>query len=468
MSITSLGKQSIIYGAGTILGRLVTFLLIPVYTNALTTEHYGIISLIYTFLGFMNVILHYGLDASLLKNYVPADSNKKKAILTNAYISFLITGILFFIILFILKDYISIFLFGINSAKIAIIVSGFLFFDLLWSIHLLILRANEKPIKFILSNILNVTLLITLNIHFVINMQLGVLGVVLSNLIASAILFFVTLPIILYNIKINTLSFSLWKKLMKFGMPFLPAGIFSMILELSDRYILKYLTNIETVGLYNAGYKFGMIILILVTAFNMGWQQFFLKTKKNIQHIPKITTYFISILCFFWIFLLIWMGTIITIQVGDFLLLGAEYWESIKIIPIIAGAYIFQGVYVLQLPPIYLEEKSYFLIIVRGAGALINIILNFILIPKIGIMGAAISTLLAFFSMATILFYINKTIINIYYEWTKIGFLILICSLFILIIVNYDLSIINKILLTTAYPLLLVILKITPINKIKL
>ena len=104
MSIKSLGKQSLIYGVGHVVARSVTFLLLPLYTNIFSLEDYGIISLIYTFLGFLNVILHYGLDASLLKHYVPADQEDKKSILTNTYASFMVTTIVFIIIMILLRN----------------------------------------------------------------------------------------------------------------------------------------------------------------------------------------------------------------------------------------------------------------------------------------------------------------------------------------------------------------------------
>ena len=99
----SLGKESLIYGVGHIITRSITFLLLPIYTNAFSLEDYGILSLIYTFLGFMNVILHYGLDASLLKHYVPADQEDKKSILTNTYASFMVTTIVFIITILIIS-----------------------------------------------------------------------------------------------------------------------------------------------------------------------------------------------------------------------------------------------------------------------------------------------------------------------------------------------------------------------------
>ena len=135
MSVKSLGKESLIYGVGHIITRSIAFLLLPIYTNAFSLEDYGILSLIYTFLGFMNVILHYGLDASLLKHYVPADQEDKKSILTNTYASFMVTTIVFIIIMILLRNHVSELLFGVNLLKITLLVLGILFFDVLWAIQ---------------------------------------------------------------------------------------------------------------------------------------------------------------------------------------------------------------------------------------------------------------------------------------------------------------------------------------------
>jgi len=92
--IKALSWQTVIYGTGHILSRLVTFLLLPLYTNIFDAAEYGVISLAYTFMGFMGVILHYGLDAALLKRYVQADQAERPRYLTTAYCSFLITSLL--------------------------------------------------------------------------------------------------------------------------------------------------------------------------------------------------------------------------------------------------------------------------------------------------------------------------------------------------------------------------------------
>jgi len=461
MSLKLLGKQSLIYGAGHVAARGVTFLLLPLYTNVFSLEDYGIISLIYTFLGFMSVILHYGLDASLLKHYVPAGREDRKTILSNAYFSFILTTTLFFIILVVFRNGISEILFGSSLSNITTMVAGILFFDVLWSIHVLLLRAEGRPIYFNIISILNVLLTLILNILFVVQLKLGIYGVLLGNLIASGCIFFITLPIILKRSSIKSLSLKYWKKMMKFGVPFLPAGIFSMILELSDRYILRYLTDIETVGLYNAGYKLGLLILLIVMGFNMAWQPYFLKKEmEERKYIADVTTLFLAVLGFLWILLLLWSETMVKMKFGDFSFFGEQYWEAASIVPIIGLAYVFHAGYLIQLPGVYLLEKTGWIPWVRGLGALSNIILNFLFIPEYGITGAASATCLSFILMVVIFYFINRSIFPILYQWRKLGIIIFTIGVIVLFHFNFVLVSNEKIVVCVFYPIILTLTKV--------
>ena len=468
MSIKSLGSQSLIYGAGHVAARGVTFLLLPIYTNIFSLEDYGIISLIYTFLGFMNVVLHYGLDASLLKHYMPADSEERKTILSNAYGSFLITTILFSLLLIIFRNNVSGLLFGINLPNITLLVVGILFFDVLWSIHVLILRAEERPVYFSIISFLNVLSTLALNILFVIYLELGIYGVLLSNLITSGVIFLITFPIILKRSSIKSLSLKYWKKMMKFGVPFLPAGIFSMILELSDRYILRYLTDIETVGLYNAGYKLGLLILLIVMGFNMAWQPYFLKKEKEERkYIADVTTLVFAVLGFLWILLLLWSDTMVKMKFGDFSFFGEQYWEATSIVPIIGLAYVFHAGYLIQLPGVYLLEKTGWIPWVRGLGALSNIILNFLFIPEYGIVGAASATCLSFILMAVIFYFINRSVFPILYQWRKLGIIIFTIGVIIIFHFNFVLVSSEKIVVCVFYPIILTLTKVVRWDQFK-
>ena len=455
MSIKLLGKQSLIYGLGHVAVRGATFLLLPLYTNIFTPEEYGIISLAYMFLGFMNIILHYGLDASLLKHYVPANKQERKAITTNAYTSIFITNLAFIILLILLQHQISRLLFGIVYPQIITTIAGILFFDILWAIHVLIIRAEGRPVYFTVINFSNVSISLGLNLFFVLQLQMGMLGVLLSNLITSVFIFCITIPIIISRFSYSTLSIQKWKQLMHFGLPFFPAGIFAMILELSDRYILRYLSGIDIVGLYNAGYKLGMLMMLVVMGFNMAWQPFFLKKEKTERdYIAKVTTLIMALLCFILILLTIWIDDLVQIQLFGISFFGEQYWSSTKIVPVIALAYLFHAAYLLQLPGVYLMEKSSWIAWIRGLGAISNVVLNFTLIPHFGILGAATATCSSFILMAFVIFMVNRRIFVIHYEWKNI-FVIFVSALGLYFLsINFDLSFMQKILMSLSFPVI--------------
>ena len=136
--------------------------------------------------------------------------------------------------------------------------------------------------------------------------EMGVYGVLLSNFIISSILFIITIPFVYNRINFSKASLAVWRTMMKFGLPFLPSGIFAMMMELADRYILKQMTDLYMVGIYGSGYKLGMLMMLIVMGFNMAWQPFYLKTGKQDENKPlysRINTYVFTFLGFIWIIL---------------------------------------------------------------------------------------------------------------------------------------------------------------------
>lgn len=242
-----------------------------------------------------------------------------------------------------------------------------------------------------------------------------------------------------------------------------------MILELSDRYVLRYLTDVGTVGLYSAGYKLGMLMMLVVMGFNMAWQPYFLKKEvQDRDYITKVTTITLTGLGFLFILIILWIDTIVTFEIGSFSPIGSEYWSATQIVPLIALAYIFHAAYLLQLPGVYLLEKSFWIPWIRGVGAVSNIALNFLLIPIYGIMGAATATCISFILMAVILFMVNKRFFPVNYEWNKI--LIIGSTVFLIWLLQstYEFSVIVNLLLTAVYPLSVILFRVVNYKSILL
>jgi len=456
--IINLSKNTLIYGLGHILARIVTFLLLPLYTNVFTPDEYGIISLAYVIMGFMSVVMHYGLDAALMKRYVQSDLIKKTVYFSSAWVSFFVTSISFGLIITLLRKFISPILLGVNDDRLILLVGWIIALDVMWSIPQLIFRAEEKPLAYIALSMTNVIGSLILNILFVLQFKMGVYGVLLSNFIISTILFISTIPFIYSRINFKKSSIYSWTKMMKFGLPLLPSGIFAMMMELADRYILKEMTDLYTVGIYSSGYKLGMLMMLIVMGFNMAWQPFFLKIGENDKYKPlyaRINTYVFALLGFIWVILLLWVDNIVRMKFGSISLFGEQYWTSALIAPWVSLGYVFYGLYLLQLPGVFHQEKSLWIAISRAIGAISNIIFNIYLIPKYGGQGAAIATCISFIIMFIVMFIINIRLFPILYEWARIIRIIFTMGIIFILysISSHDYT--NKYLLTLYYPLAL-------------
>ena len=420
MSIKSLGKESLIYGIGHVMARMVTFLLLPLYTHYFTPDQYGIISLSYAFIGFALILYRYGMDTALMKYAVQETGLERKKHITVVLISQLITSLIFSLILYSLRKYFAPYVIGLDRPDWITFLSIILFLDSLWNLPLLILRSENKAIPFISFSLFNVLSTMLLNIYFVIKMEYGVEGVFLSNIISSLIVLIFSLPIIYKNLSIRTFEFKILKRVLHFGLPFLPAGFFTMIMELSDRYLVGSMMSIEDVGLYSAGKKLGMLGLTVVMGFNMGWTPYFLNRGQSDgakKEFSNIATFFIGGLGFTCLLMILWLPEIMRFSLFGKSLIGKEFWGCEKIVNSILLGYFFFGCYLIQLPGVYIKEITNWIPLFRIIGALTVIIASFLLIPIFGSIGAAYSIVLAFFFMSLSINIKLKNIYPISYNW---------------------------------------------------
>ena len=145
MSIKVLGKESLIYGTGHVLARLITFFLLPIYTHVFSPEEYGVVSLAYAFMGFSMMFYRYGMDTALMKYSVQLSSDNKTTYISSIYILQLLSSIIFSAVLYFVRDYVSEPLLGVGNTDWIIILAGILMLDNLWNHHVLLLRAENRP-----------------------------------------------------------------------------------------------------------------------------------------------------------------------------------------------------------------------------------------------------------------------------------------------------------------------------------
>ena len=451
MSIKSLGKQSLVYGIGHVLARLITFLLLPLYTNTFNQEEYGAISLAYAFIGFALIIYRHGMDTALMKFSVQTAGDERIKYITTIILSQTLTGILFTFLIYITRSYTAIWVIGTDRPEWMMFLCVILFLDCMWNLPLLILRSEERAVPFISLSLINVITTMALNIIFVVYKGQGIEGVFRANIIASGLAFLLSTPIIFNRTNLSFFDKEILKKIFHFSLPFLPAGIFTMVMELSDRYILEWLIGTAEVGLYSAGKKMGMLGLTVVMAFNMGWTPYFLKRGKepgSKSEFAKITTYFLGFMSYVCIIVSLWIADLMKLSINGSNLIGPEFWDSQPIVKLILFGYFFFGVYVVQLPGVYIKEITNWVPVFRLTGAITLIISCILLIPYMGYLGAAYSVVIAFFMMTISIYTKTNKLYPIAYNWRGI----LIPTIFLFMIqIDFDSRIINLVI-SILYP----------------
>ncbi len=425
MSLKNLGRESLIYGFGHVMARFITFLLLPFYTHVFTTEEYGAVSLAYAFIGFALIVYKYGMDTALMKYGVQKLNLERSKHITVILIIQVLTSFAFSLLLYLLKGSFAPIALGVDRPEWITYLSIILFLDSIWNLPLIILRTENKAIAYILISLLNVMLTMLFNIFFIVNAGYGVEGVFLSNIISSSLILLVSMKIIYNNMKFEQFDIHILKKVLRFGLPFLPAGIFTMIMELSDRYMLNIFLGVDDVGLYSAGKKLGMLGLTIVMAFNMGWTPYFLK-RGQLQgaklEFARIGAVFLGGLGYVCMLVIIWLPEIIRISLFGKTLIGEQFWGCESVANSILMGYFFFGCYLIQLPGIYIKNLTRWVPIFRIVGASAVLFFSLILVPRFGINGAAYSIIIAFFLMSASIYIKLKKIYVIPFEWKSILF----------------------------------------------
>lgn len=452
--LKELSKDTLIYGISTIVGRLLNFLFVPFFTNVFNPGEYGYIFIIYSYIAIFNIVYIYGLDSAYLKYAAFKDAADDKDNFSTPYISVFFTSVLISsIIILFRKDICALIEIPQGYSSLIIIASTILFFDSNSNIPFLKLRLERKAKLFSLLKVSNILVNLVANFVLIFYYKLGIEAILISNLLAAALTLVLLIPTIIKNFRIR-INYPLLKKLLKFGLPYLPAGLALMFVQVIDVPILERLTNVETVGIYKANYKLGIFMMLFVGMFQYAWQPFFLNNSKveNIKEIfAKVLTYFCLISGILLVLISLFIEDIIKISFWGYHLIGQRYWDGIPIIPIVLFAYIFNGMYVVFSAGIYIEEKSIYAPLVTGLGAIVNILANFFLIPVFNITGAALATLLSYIIMALGYYIVTQKYYKINYEYSKLAKIFLailvIAIIYYVLLIDYQNAIIWKILI---------------------
>lgn len=422
--LRSLAKDTVLYGISTIVGRFINFILIPVYTNVFPPAEYGIVANVYAIIALFNIVFLFGMDTAYLKYAGMSDAAERPRLFTQAFYSILVTDFVAAVLTLLLAQPVSSLMsIPANHSTILYYTVAILVIDALSSLPFIALRLQKRALRFSTIKLMNIGITIVLNIVLVVILKFGIEAIFISNLIASAITLVVLIPTIAESLH-EKFDKDLFVKLFTFGIPYLPAGIASMFMQVIDRPLVEKIAGIKMLGIYQANYRLGIFMMLFVSMFQYAWQPFFLENAKDEKAkslFASVFTYFTAIGTMLLVLLSLFINDIVMFSWHGISLIGKAYWEGLSIVPVVLLAYLFNGFYTNFAAGLFIKEKSVVFPVILGAGALSNVAANILLIPHFSIMGAALATLISYALMAVLFYFVSNKHYPINYEWGKLA-----------------------------------------------
>lgn len=289
-------------------------------------------------------------------------------------------------------------------------------FKVLLRLPLAVLRAREQSRRYAGFSLAQTVAGLGLAVLFVVGLRLGGRGVLLSQLVAELLLCAYLIPTTLRGL---TLRFSRKDAhdLLGYGLALIPATLLSFLIHLSDRYFLKHFASLSAVGIYALGYRFGEILYFVILAFELAYPQFLFGHLKSPEARPlyaRVCTYYLALMGLMWLCVSLPAEEIVSIMAHP------AYHDAYRVIPWIAGAFLFQGVGVVWNVGMQVHRIARYRLLISGATATLTLGVNFLLIPRYGMMGAAAAVLAAFVFQFIVQVLVGHRLYPIPYEWGRI------------------------------------------------
>jgi len=443
--LKQLAGQTAIYGLGTIVPRLLNFLLLtPFYTRVFFQGEYGMVTELYAYVAFLMVLLTYGMETAYFR-FVENAKNKNK-VYTTALVSLLITSVIFiFLVILFAQPLADIIRYSANVEYIiyfALIIG----IEAFTSIPFARLRQQKKPGRFAFIKIVNVVVNISLNFFFlwlcplildnnpdsivgmVYSEEIGVGYAFISNLVATI----VTLILLIPDIFKTRIQFdaTLLRNMLTYSLPLLIVGLAGMVNEVSDKIFLKYLwpdqeTALDQVGIYGACFRLAVLMTLFTQMFRYAAEPFFFAQAKEINS----KTVYADVMKYFIIFgLIIFLIVMLYIDIFKYFI-GSNFHEGLNVVPIVLFANLFLGIFYNLSVWYKLTNLTRYAAVIAIIGAVITIILNVLLIPVIGYLGSAWAHFACYFVMMIISFFWGRKHYPVKYDLNKILFYIAIALL---------------------------------------
>jgi O-antigen/teichoic acid export membrane protein len=423
--IKNLAKNSLVYGAGSVILKAIGFFLIPLYTRFLTPADYGIMAVTGSIESVLRIIITLKLSSAVTYFFFNTDNeNERRKI--NGTIWILMT-LISFVIALVLDQFseslATLFFRNIPFSPYIRLSIWTAFFGSLSLMPFVLWKIKEKPKQYITFTVTNTLLVISLIIYLVVFRRQGAYGYIFGTFLGTMImsLFFVIVTLRQSKLIIQ------WKMLggiLAYSLPLIPHAISSWLLNLSDRTILERFVSLDQIGIYSLGYQFGSIIMLISTAINYAWVPYLFKTVKEDEahankRIARIATYYVLVITF------VALGISLFINILIILMAKSTFHGATQVTYWVLGGHILNSFYYIPVNFLFLTKNTKYVPIITLISGILNVSLNLLLVPQFGIKAAAVVTFVSYAIMLLLVLVITQRVYPIDYEFKRISQVIL-------------------------------------------
>jgi O-antigen/teichoic acid export membrane protein len=408
--LKQLAGETVLYGLGSMLPRVLNFLLVPLHTiDMFSKAEYGVITKLFAYVAVVNIVYMFGMETAFFRFATKAQADVKRIFNLTQTTVITISGTLSLVFIVFAQSIAT--ALGIpKHPEFIAWLSILMLIDALVAIPFAKLRLEKKAFLFATIKIANVLLLIALNFYFLkfaYDPSIGVGYVILANLLANALF-------VLLFIKVLTAWRPAWDRqlspqLFSYAYPVMLTGVAGMINEMFSRTMLDMWlpkdfypgqSKEDAMGIFGACYKFAVFMNLGIQAFRYAAEPFFFSNandKKSPALFAKVNHFFIIVCC------VVLVGVSINLDIFKYFI-GKEFWSGLEIVPVLLLAYLFLGVYYNLSVWFKLTDKTQYGTIITLIGVVITVAGNYFLIPLAGFMGSSIAAFLCYFGMTIFCF----------------------------------------------------------------
>lgn len=429
--------ESGVYSLANIFTRFLQVLLLPLYTRLLTPADYGILSTITTVSVILAIFVTFQLDSSVFRWYVETEDEqeRKKTFASSIWFQLVVSALVT------LALYLYQHSFGVlieNDGQIVdigvylVIAAATVFFMTFENVLLVYLRIQRRKWETMIVVVISALMVILTTVYLVAVLKLGVYGVLMAGLVASIVKAILSLGILREWFSPLNFSYSRLKEMLAYSLPFVPAGLALWVVGLIDRLFLLHYSGATETGLYHIGNNIASGVTIVVAGFLQAWSPFAFSISDSLtakETYAAALEIFLVLTCLASVFISFYSPEFLQVFTT------IPYYSAYNTVGILCLSSVLLGVYQISGIGLALAKKTLPIFYATAASALVNISLNFTLIPVYGRMGASWATLLSVLVIPTILFFVSQKYYFIPYRFVNSA-MIFVLSLMLILVGN--------------------------------